>query len=47
MGVTDALIRIGHSYADATPLPLSPVFEIYEQLAKTHVTEELNGTSAN
>jgi aspartate kinase len=37
MGVTDALIRIGESYAQATPLPLEPVFEIYERLAKQYV----------
>lgn len=34
MGITDALIRIGESYAQASPLPLEPVFEIYEKLAK-------------
>jgi len=37
MGVTDALIRIGESYAQGTPLPLEPVFEIYERLAKKYV----------
>jgi aspartate kinase len=37
MGVTDALIRIGESYAQGTPLPLEPVFEIYEDLAKQYV----------
>ena len=37
MGVTDALIRIGESYAQVTPLPLEPVFEIYERLAKQYV----------
>jgi len=37
MGCTDMLIRIGESYAQSTPLPLEPVFEIYEHLAKAHV----------
>ncbi|MGD0996582.1 MAG: hypothetical protein ABR909_13805 [Candidatus Bathyarchaeia archaeon] len=36
MGCTDALIRIGESYAQACPLPLEPVFEVYEGLAKAH-----------
>lgn len=40
-GVTDALIRIGYSYADGTPLSLEPVFQIYDQLAKTYITEPL------
>ena len=40
MGCTDALIRIGYSYADGTPLPLEPIFEIYSQLAKAHVKGE-------
>ena len=37
MGCTDALIRIGESYAQACSLPLDPVFEIYEKLAKLYV----------
>jgi aspartate kinase len=37
MGITDALIRIGESYAQSTPLPLEPVFEVYERLAKQFV----------
>ncbi|MGD0645387.1 MAG: hypothetical protein ABSA75_10830 [Candidatus Bathyarchaeia archaeon] len=37
MGCTDALIRIGESYAQSTPLPLEPVFEVYERIAKGHV----------
>lgn len=37
MGCTDALIRIGESYAQACQLPLDPVFEVYENLAKLYV----------
>jgi aspartate kinase len=37
MGCTDALIRIGKSYAQACSIPLDPVFEIYEKLAKLYV----------
>jgi aspartate kinase len=37
MGCTNALIRIGESYAQACSLPLEPVFEVYERLAKAHV----------
>ena len=37
MGCTDALIRIGESYAQACQLPLEPVFEVYERLAKLYV----------
>ena len=37
MGSTDELIRIGESYAQSTPLPLEPVFEIYNHMAKLHV----------
>ena len=37
MGCTDALIRIGGSYAQACALPLEPVFAVYERLAKVHV----------
>ncbi len=37
MGCTDALIRIGESYAQACALPLEPVFEVYERLAKLYV----------
>ena len=36
-GCTDALIRIGESYAQACSLPLDPVFEVYEHLAKAFV----------
>jgi len=37
MGSTDALIRIGESYAQACQLPLEPVFDVYERLAKSYV----------
>ena len=34
MGCTDALIRIGESYAQACSLPLDPVFEVYETISE-------------
>ena len=37
LGCTDALIRIGESYAQACQLPLDPVFEVYERLAGLYV----------
>ncbi len=37
LGCTDALIKIGESYAQACQLPLDPVFEVYERLAKLYV----------
>jgi aspartate kinase len=37
MGCTDTLIRIGESYAQSTPLPLDPVFQVYDHIAKRHV----------
>jgi aspartate kinase len=37
MGVTDALMRIGESYAESIPVPLEPVFEVYTRLANAHV----------
>jgi aspartate kinase len=37
MGCTDELIRIGESYAQSTPLPLKPVFEVYDRMTKLHV----------
>ena len=40
MGCTDALIRIGESYAQSCQLPLEPVFEVYERLANAHVKGE-------
>lgn len=36
-GFTDALINIGESYAQACSLPLDPIFEVYEGLAKAYV----------
>ena len=37
MGCTDELIRIGESYAQSAPLPLDPVFNTYDRLAKLYV----------
>jgi aspartate kinase len=37
MGCTDTLIRIGESYAQSTPLPLHPVFQVYDHIATLHV----------
>ncbi len=37
MGCTDELIRIGEAYAQSTSLPLDPVFNIYDRLAKLYV----------
>jgi aspartate kinase len=37
MGCTDTLIRIGESYAQSSPLPLNPVFEIYDRIAELYV----------
>jgi aspartokinase len=37
MGCTDALIRVGESYAQACKLPLDSVFKVYENLAKLYV----------
>jgi aspartate kinase len=37
LGCTDDLIRIGESYAQSTPLPLDPVFAVYDRIAKLHV----------
>jgi aspartate kinase len=37
MGITDALIKIGESYAQACQLPLDPVFEVYNRLAELYV----------
>ena len=37
MGCTDALIRIGESYAQSAQVPLDPVFEVYEQIARLNV----------
>ncbi len=40
-GCTDALIKIGESYAQSCTLPLDPIFEVYEQLAGSYVNETL------
>ena len=40
MGCTDALIRIGESYAQSIHVPVKPVFEVYVRLAKAHVEGE-------
>ena len=40
MGCTDELIRIGEAYAQSTSLPLDPVFNIYDRLAKLCVEGE-------
>ncbi len=37
MGCTNNLISIGESYAQACGLPLEPVFDVYERLAKDYV----------
>jgi aspartate kinase len=47
MGCTDALIRIGESYAESMPLPLEPVFEVYVRLAKAHVKREWHKQALN
>jgi aspartate kinase len=41
MGVTDSLIKIGESYSQENGLPIEPVFEIYEKLAKLYVKGDL------
>jgi len=40
MGCTDALIRIGESYAQSTPVSVDSVFKIYERIARRHVKGE-------
>ncbi len=37
MSITDALIKIGESYAQACHLSLDPVFEVYNRLAELYV----------
>jgi aspartate kinase len=37
MGCTDALIRIGESYALSEKVPLDPVFKVYNRIAKLNV----------
>jgi aspartate kinase len=41
MGCTDALIKIGESHAQGCGLPIEPVFDVYERLAKLYVKGEL------
>lgn len=41
MGCTDALIKIGLSHSQECGLPVEPIFEIYERLAKQYVSGEL------
>jgi aspartate kinase len=40
-GCTDALVKIGESYAQCAPGSLDSVFEIYERIAKLHVKSRL------
>jgi len=47
MGCTDALIRLGESYAQGNPLSLEPVFEVYQRLAKSHVKGEWQRQAAD
>jgi aspartate kinase len=37
MGCTDELVRIGESYAQSAHVPLEPVFDIYDRIAKSCV----------
>jgi aspartate kinase len=37
MGCTDALIRIGESYARSEQVPIDPVFKVYDRIAKLNV----------
>jgi aspartate kinase len=37
IGCTDALIRIGESYAQSAQVPIDPVFKVYEHIAKLNV----------
>jgi len=47
MGCTDALIRIGESYAQLTPLPVEPVFEVYERILEAYVADEWHQQAVN
>lgn len=38
MGCTDALIRIGESYARSEQIPIDPIFKVYDRIAKQNVT---------
>ncbi len=40
IGCTDAIIKIGESYAQACHLPLEPVFEVYEKIAKLYLKDK-------
>jgi len=40
MGCTDELIQIGESYAQSAPIPIDPVFNIYDRLAKLYVKDK-------
>jgi aspartate kinase len=46
-GCTNALIGIGESYAQSTPLPLEPVFEVYGRIAKAHVNDKWHEQAVN
>lgn len=37
MGCTDELIRIGEAQAQSTPINLNPVFDVYNNIAKSHL----------
>lgn len=39
-GTTDWLIRIGNSYAQSSPLPVDPVFEVYYKLIRLHMNKK-------
>jgi len=36
-GCTDAVLRIGESYAESSPIGVEAVFKIYEHIAEQHV----------
>lgn len=36
-GTTDWLLRIGDSYAQSSPIPIDPVFEVYYKLIRLHI----------
>lgn len=38
-GTTDWLIRIGDSYAQSSPIPVDPVFEVYYQLIRLYIAK--------
>lgn len=47
MGFTDALIRIGESCAQQTPMPLDELFEVYAKLTKAHVSTKWQKQALN